>query len=157
MIDTPHLTRTAAQPTAVIHLQVPREPAAMQRVMGPAINEVMAAIAAQGLAPKGPLFSHHFRMAPDLFDFEVGFPVDAAIAPTGRVQPSELPAVEVARTLYRGGYEGLAQAWGEFNEWITAAGLVPRENLWERYVTGPEADPDPSTWQTELNRPLRAS
>jgi len=40
--------------------------------MGPAITEVMTAIAAQGVLATGPLFAHHPRMDPDVFDFEVG-------------------------------------------------------------------------------------
>ena len=38
--------------------------------------------------------------------------------------------------------------------WITIQGLRPAENLWERYVFGPESNPNPATWRTELNRPL---
>jgi heme/copper-type cytochrome/quinol oxidase subunit 2 len=46
-------------------------------------------------------------------------------------------------------------AWREFGEWITAEGHEPAANLWEFYVAGPESSPDPSTWRTELNRPLK--
>ena len=38
--------------------------------------------------------------------------------------------------------------------WITAQGHMPGEDLWERYVAGPESNPDPATWRTELNWPL---
>ena len=38
--------------------------------------------------------------------------------------------------------------------WITAQGLAPGPDLWECYIAGPESDPDPATWRTELNRPL---
>lgn len=27
-------------------------------------------------------------------------------------------------------------------------------SLWECYLTGPASSPDPSTWRTELNKPL---
>jgi effector-binding domain-containing protein len=122
--------------------------------MGPAIGEVMGAIAAQGVAPAGPVFSHHFRMDPDVFDFEVGVPVTRPVADTGRVRVSELPAATVARTVYQGPYEGLGAAWGEFGTWIASEGHEPAADLWECYVAGPESSPDPATWRTELNRPL---
>lgn len=154
MIATPELVQTEAQATAVIRLIVPR--AEIQRVMGPAIGEVMAAIAAQGLAPAGPVFSHHFRMSPDVFDFEVGVPVSSVVAPSGRVTPSQLPATRAARTSYRGPYEGLGPAWGEFNAWMASAGHSPADDLWECYVTGPESSPDPATWRTDFYRPLAA-
>lgn len=152
MIETPHLTQSTSWTTAVIRLTIPREE--IQNVMGPAIGEVMAAITLQGVAPAGPVFSHHFRMDPGIFDFEVGVPVETPIAPAGRVQPGDLPARAVARTTYRGPYEGLAGAWGEFSAWITASGHAKASDIWECYVRGPESGPDASQWETELNAPL---
>ena len=152
MLGTPQITQTAAQETAVIRLTIPREE--IRNVMGPGIGELMAAIAAQGIAPAGPIFSHHLRMDPDTFDFEIGVPVTTPVAAAGRVKPGQLPATKVARTVYRGPYEGLGAAWGEFDAWIAAQGLKPGPDLWECYVAGPESGPDPATWRTELNRPL---
>jgi effector-binding domain-containing protein len=122
--------------------------------MGPGIRELMATVAAQGIGPAGPWFTRHLRMDPEIFDFEISVPVTAPVVAAGRVKPSHLPAAKVAWTVYRGPYEGLADAWVEFNAWIAANGHTPAENLWECYVAGPEKDPDPSTWRTELNRPL---
>ena len=152
MIDTPRILDTAAQPAAVLHLTVPR--AEIQRVMGPGIQEVMAAVTAQGMVPSGPWFTHHFRMNPGTFDFEIGVPVRTAIAPAGRVAPGQLPTARVARTVYHGPYEGLGAGWGEFEAWTTAEGLKPAPDLWECYLAGPESGGDPSTFRTELNRPL---
>jgi effector-binding domain-containing protein len=152
MIEKPQITQTAAQMMACIHLTVPR--AQIGEVMGPGLTEVRAAVAAQGIAADGPWFTHHLRMDPDIFDFEICVPVTARVTTTGRVKPGEWPAMTVARTVYHGGYEGLGDAWGEFMAWIEAEGHRPAPDLWERYVTGPEAGPDPSTWRTELNRPL---
>lgn len=152
MIDTPQVTHTEAQRTAVIHLTIPR--AEIRQVMGPGISELMAAVAAQGMAPTGAWFTHHLKMQPDTFDFEIGVPVPATVAEAGRVRAGELPARRVARTVYQGGYEGLAAAWGELDAWIAANGHTPAPDLWECYVAGPESSPDPATWRTELNRPL---
>lgn len=152
MLDTPQIIQTEAQLTAVIHLTIPR--AEIRNVVGPGIGELMAAIAAQGMPPAGLVFSHHFRMATDIFDFEIGVPVARPVTAAGRVQPGELPARKVTRTIYHGPYEGLGTAWGEFGVWIKAQGHTPAPDLWECYVTGPESNPDPATWRTELNRPL---
>lgn len=152
MIDTPAITTTADQPTAVIHLTIPRSE--IQKAMGPAHQELFSTLAAQGVTPTGPWFSHHFRMDPATFDFEVGVPVSAPVKPTGRVAGSRLPASRVARTVYRGGYEGLGAAWGEFEAWIKGAGLKPATELWEIYAAGPESGSDPAAWRTELNRPI---
>jgi effector-binding domain-containing protein len=152
MIDTPQITQTVAQLTAFIHLTVPRQQ--IRNVMGPGLSEVRAAIAAQGIAPAGPWFTHHLRMDPGTFDFEICVPVTAPVAAEGRVRPGQWPATRVARTVYHGNYDGLGSAWGEFDAWVASNGYKPGPDLWECYVAGPESSPDPSTWRTELNRPL---
>ena len=152
MIDPPQITQTTAQHAAVIRFTIPRD--RIQEVMGPGHTELMDAVATQGIEPTGPRFSHHFRMDPDTFDFEIGVPVATPFAAAGRVLPGELPAATVARTVYHGDYDGLSAGWGEFIEWIEGEGRTPAPDLWECYVTGPDGDPDPATWRTELNRPL---
>ena len=152
MIDTPAITTTVEQPTAVIHLTIPRSE--IQKEMGPAHQELFSTLAAQGVTPTGPWFSHHFRMDSATFDFEVGVPVSAPVKATGRVAGSRLPAGRVARTVYRGGYEGLGAAWGELESWMKGAGLKAAPELWEIYAAGPESGPEPAGWRTELNRPI---
>lgn len=155
MIDTPRIVQSATLLTARIPLIVPRE--RIQEVMGPGITEVMGALAAQGLRPAGPWFTHHRRQPTETFDFAICVPVPTPVKPSGRVQPGELAAATVARTVYRGGYEGLGAAWGEFHAWIAAQGHTRRSDLWEFYVKGPESGSDPATWVTELNQPLTST
>ncbi len=152
MIDTPQIVQTAAQLMAFIHVTVAR--AEIRKVMAPGLSELQAALASQGIAPTGPWFTHHLRMDPDTFDFQICLPVKKPVSATGRVRPGTLPAARVARTIYHGNYEGLGPAWGEFNAWITAQKLNPAPDLMECYLVGPEAGPDPATWRTELTRPL---
>ncbi len=152
MIDKPRIVQTEAQLTAIIRLTIPR--GGIRKVMGPGIAELMAAVAAQGIAPVGPIFSHHIRMDPATFDFEIGVPVKAPVSAARRLQAGQLPSATVARTVYHGPYEGLASAWAEVDAWISAEGLTPRPDLWECYVSGPESSPDLAAWRTELKRPL---
>ena len=152
MIDPPQITQSEAQLTAMIHLTVPVEE--MQNVMPVAIQELFAAVAAQGITPVGPLFAHHLSTPSDVFDFEISLPVAVPIASAGRVQPGKLAGTRVARTVYHGDYSGLASAWGEFIGWIDAEGYKTSVDFWECYAAGPESGPDPSTWRTELNKPL---
>uniref|UniRef100_A0A831TC93 AraC family transcriptional regulator n=1 Tax=Thermorudis peleae TaxID=1382356 RepID=A0A831TC93_9BACT len=152
MIETPRIVDTEAHMAAVIHLTVPRDE--IQDVMGPAFQELIDVVTAQGIAPAGPWFTHHLRLDPDVFDFEVGLPVTTAVAAEGRVKPGWLPAGRVAQTVYHGDYEELGVAWAEFDAWIAAQGYTPGPDVWERYLTGPDTGPDPADWRTELNRPL---
>lgn len=153
MIDTPYITETAAQTIAFIHLQIPREE--IRHVMGPGITEIFSALKAQGIAHVGPWFTHHLKMSPEQFDFDICVPVSTPVTAVGRVQPGELKARKnVARTVYHGPYEGLSEAWGKFMHWIEANGHRPAPDLWEVYANGPESSPDPANWRTELHRPL---
>ena len=152
MLDTPRILETEAQMIALVRVTVPR--AQIREVMGPGREELIAAVAAQGAGPTGPWFTHHLKMDPNVFDFEICVPVSRRIAPVGRVKPAELRAMRAVRTIYRGGYEGLGDAWGEFLHWIDQQGLKARRDLLERYLAGPEASDDPADWQTELTKPL---
>lgn len=154
LASPPTVVDLDAQQTAVIRLTIPR--AAIQSEMGPAIAEVMAAVKAQGIGPAGPVFSHHFAMHPDTFDFEVGVPVSAPVTPAGRVGAGSLPAGRAARAIYQGNYTGLGEAWGTFLHWVGAHGFAARTDLWEVYLSGPAEHADPAEWRTELNKPLTA-
>jgi effector-binding domain-containing protein len=152
MIDAPQIVQLAARQVAVIRMLVPREQ--IQNEMGPAVQELYAAIAAQGIPPAGPWFTHHFRRPGDTFDFEAGVPVASQVTAVGRIQATVWPAMKVARTVYSGGYEGLGAAWGEFIKWTEAQKLKTSPELWEVYTTGPESGADAAQWRTELNLPL---
>lgn len=152
MLETPYLTKVDAQQTAVIRLNIARDQ--IQSVMGPGIGELMAAVKAQGIGPTGPWFSHHFAMHPDTFDFEIGVPVSGPVTPVGRVQAGSLPSAKVARAVLHGNYTSLGNAWGELLKWVEGQGHNVHPELWEVYVKGPEADSDPASWRTELNKPL---
>ncbi len=151
--DAPVVVRSAPFHAAVIRLELTHDE--LRTAMGPAIGEVLQAVAAQGLAPTGPVFSHHFRHPTTTFDLEVGVPVATPVTPSGRVVPTEMPARTVARTVHRGAYEELGPAWGAFEAWLGSSGHEAHDDLWESYVVGPESGDDPTTWRTELNRPLR--
>lgn len=152
MIETPEITTTKPLRTAVIRFEIPKDQ--IQHVMGPGMQELFATVGAQNVAPVGPAFSHHFRIDADVWDFEIGVPVETPIEPAGRVVPGELPATKVARSVYRGGYEGLGLAWGELDGWIREQGRTAAQGLWEFYTAGPETGSDESQYRTELNRPL---
>jgi len=154
MIETPRIVTLPACQTAVIHVACTREE--IQQAMGQGVRDLMDGLKAQGLSPAGPLFTHHLRRPTDSFDFEIGVPVPQPVGPAGRIRPGEWPAMRVAQTVYRGRYEDLAGAWGEFKAWIASHDLALTQDLWESYVTGPEAGSDPTAWRTELNQPLQA-
>jgi hypothetical protein len=77
MISTPQILQTEAQAAAVIQITTPRNE--MMKVFGPAVGELMSALAAQGVEPIGAVFAHHLKMSPGIFDFELGVRVSAPV------------------------------------------------------------------------------
>jgi effector-binding domain-containing protein len=152
MIEEPRITKLDATATAYIHLTIPRTD--MPRVMGPAIEEIMSTVDGQDVEVTGAVFAHHLRMDPKTFDVEIGVPVSAPIAPSGRVEAGHRPDTRVAQTVHYGPYEGLPEAWGRFHDWVENSGHEWAPDIWECYLVHPDADPDPANWRTELNRPL---
>ena len=148
MLDALTIVETQARPAAVIKLKIPK--AEIAKVMGPAMQELMALIPSGAITPTGPIFSHHFKTEPASWEFEVGIPVTGTVKGAGRVVAGSLPAKRVIRTIYRGGYEQLGAAWGEFTELVKARSQPTTGEFWEIYLTGPETDPDPKRWTTEL-------
>jgi effector-binding domain-containing protein len=152
MIETPKIFQTSEQLLAVVRLKIPRSE--IQHVMGPGISEVSAVLAKQGVTPTGRWLTHHFRMEPGVYDFEIALPIAKPIVPEGRVINSKLPAMTVARTIYHGGYEGLGGAWPKLDAWIAEQGRKHDGSLVETYLTDPSTSPDSSSWTTELTRRL---
>lgn len=148
----PTLIVLPEQRVAVIRLQVPRT--AMRSVMGPAIAELHAALAAQQVQPAGPLFTYHRRIDDAVFDCAVGRPIGQAVSPAGRVAEAVLPATAAAHACLHGAYEGLPEAWGHLRAWVAARGLAPAGDLREVYTIGPATCPDPADWRTDLFLPL---
>jgi effector-binding domain-containing protein len=152
MIEPPQILRTEPLHFAAVRRQCP--PQEIGKIMGPNIQQVLAALKAQDRTPIGPWFTHHFRRPIDFFDLEICFPVDSPINPDGDVHPGVWPAMTVARTVFHGNYAGLPGAWGELEAWMNAERHTGQGEFWERYTVNPNDDPNPDHWRTELNWPL---
>jgi uncharacterized protein YndB with AHSA1/START domain/effector-binding domain-containing protein len=148
-LDAPVIEAHAERLVAAIHVVVPR--AQIREVMMPGLRELRDVLAAQGIAASGPWLSHHLEMPGEVFDYEIAIPVEKAPKPTGRVVASALPACDVARTVYRGGYEGLGAAWARFGSWLQTTGKQGRNELWEIYAGDGQ---NGGEVRTELWRPI---
>jgi effector-binding domain-containing protein len=153
MLESPALVTTEPRRYASLRLDIAKEE--IRARMGPGLQTVLSALAEQGVAAAGPWFTHHFRIEPARWHFEIGVPVAGALAPAGPVELRSAPALRAARAVLRGDYAGLVQAWPQLDAWVAAQGLEPAQDLWEVYVIGPEAGADPGAWRTELYRPVR--
>jgi effector-binding domain-containing protein len=83
----------------------------------------------------------------DVLNVEVGVELQVPCPLTGRVVASALPAGQVAMTVHRGSYAGLAAAHRAVVDWCAAQGRQPSGPRWEIY--GPHRD-DPAEVWTEV-------
>ncbi|HET6950529.1 MAG TPA: GyrI-like domain-containing protein [Acidimicrobiales bacterium] len=112
---------------------------------GAAFDDVWAFLAGEeGLRDRG----HNVILYKDAVpNVEVGVEVTRTFPPAGRVEPSVLPGGRVARTVHRGGYDGLPAAHRAVREWCTANGHDVAGPRWEIYG---DWDDDPARCETEV-------
>ena len=113
-----------------------------------------AALAEQGLAPAGPPLALYHGMPTDTVDVTAGFPVAGAARGTAAVVVTELPAGDAITSIYTGPYDGMTRTYDQIASWLKEQDLTTGADMWEEYLTGPDTDPDPATWQTRIVFPL---
>jgi len=119
-----------------------------------AFSTSAAALAEQGLAPAGPPLALYHGMPTDTVDVTAGFPVAGPARETGEVVVTALPAGTAITSIYTGPYDGMTRTYDQIAAWLQEQNLTPAVDMWEEYLTGPDTDPDPATWQTRIVFPL---
>ncbi|MFC9517119.1 GyrI-like domain-containing protein [Nocardiaceae bacterium NPDC056970] len=112
--------------------------------IGAAFRAVVAAAESSGIGLAGPPFARYRPLPGGTWNIEAGFPLDRAIAPTGPVEPTSLPAGPAATTMHVGSYDTVEPAYIALTSWITEHGYVTVGEAWECYLDGPDV-PNPRT------------
>ena len=120
------------------------------------LPEVFGWLGAHGVAPAGPPFFRYTRMDASGLEVEVGVPVAAATAGSGRVRPGSLPAGRYLMLTYLGDFSGVHQANVDIHDWARKQGLAftPLDAGGahvEFYVTDPQTEPDVAKWVTQVS------
>jgi hypothetical protein len=154
----PALVRRSPTPYAALPAAVPM--GGLGAVIPAALDEVAARLAARGVVPVGPPLTRYRVIDMDgMLRVENGWPVaDLRGAPDGLVLDT-LPGGLYGAATYRDVREGVAANaalldWGaehghEWDRWDTADGDAFASRA-EFFLTGPEDDPDPESWLTEV-------
>ncbi|MGI8916325.1 MAG: GyrI-like domain-containing protein [Chloroflexota bacterium] len=108
------------------------------------LDEVWACLRASGIHRGCPNIMLYRDDVPHV---EVGVELSQPCPLTGRVVASTLPAGQVAMTVHRGSYAGLASAHQAVVDWCAAQGRGRAGPRWEVY--GPHRD-DPAEVWTEV-------
>lgn len=164
-ITTPEIIDFPGSPTAVVRAEG-LEVAEIAAYMDETFAALTQAIENGDIAPAGPAFCRYdTAMVPDEtgqlppLDLEAGFPLVSALdgpltAGEVRIEPSELPACQLAVTKHTGPYDQLGQAWEQFTQALVDDGFSLAMPCWEAYDTEPTPDTDPATLVTGLAVPV---
>ncbi len=112
-----------------------------------------AAVAA-GVEIVGPPFSFYPDEPAEIVTVEAGFPVSKPVDPAGDAHPFVLPGGRVIRAVHVGPYDTMEQTYAELQAWMDEQGFQPAAGMWENHLSDPRAEPDPSTWRTEIIWPI---
>ncbi|MDQ3692708.1 MAG: GyrI-like domain-containing protein [Chloroflexota bacterium] len=140
------------RPTAVIRTTV--ETPKLAAVFDDLFPATWQAVQEAGRTPAGPPFGRYFDYSDTMVDLEAGVPLDAPIAPAGRVTPSSLPGGEAVCLVHIGPYTTMGAAHDALEVWMAENGRHAAGPVWESYVTDPSGEPDSSKWRTEIIQPV---
>ena len=56
--------------------------------------------------------------------------------------------------LHIGPYETLTKTYNVIQQRMIQEGLQPSTDMWESYLSDPQAEPDPANWRTLVVRPV---
>jgi effector-binding domain-containing protein len=110
-----------------------------------AFKAVRAAVDKVGAKVNGPAFLIYQATDDDGFEFEAGFPVEAApaTAPGGDIQVGPAPAGPALKFVHRGAFDGMETLYESIANLLDAKGLPSEESFIEEFVTDPlTAKPD---------------
>ena len=152
---SPEFNTTEIEPQPILSIRASAKTGDIAAVIGPLFGEVFNYIQQTGNHPVGMPLTIYHSMGEKEVDLECGLPVATSIAGTDRIRSSDLPGGTAATVTHIGPYSTLRLTWDALIRWMDSQGLQPASAPWEVYVTDPGADPDQSSWRTDIFFPVR--
>lgn len=157
MLTLPKIVEREAQHYAAVSAEV-RMP--FGEAIGPLMGEVAGHLDAAGVKGFGPaVFKYNVIDMPRL-EIELGFVTPGPVTGNARVKPGVLPAGKYATTTYFGHYDNLESVTAVLIGWARQKGIEwdsTPEQGGERFVSrveiypnGPDDEPDPEKWETQI-------
>lgn len=151
------ITKKTLEAQPVLYRSNQCEQAAIAKAMGESLPAVAHYATEKGFTMVGPPFSRYTSFSPELVSFDAGIPVAPGASGDAEknITAGELCAGDVARTIHKGPYDGLREAYAALEKWIAAEGLEMAGAPWEVYLTDPGELPNPEEWLTEILWPVK--
>lgn len=119
--------------------------AEIPNLMSQAFCTLEQALKKANATPTGGPFAHYRSVRDGHVEVDVGFPVAAAsreaLAAAG-LELGQTASGTAMHGLHVGPYERLAQFYDAILAELRERGLTPSEDMWERYLDGPEVPPE---------------
>jgi effector-binding domain-containing protein len=148
----PRKIHVTEQAVAVVRERVPMD--SLTGFFGRAFGAVMAAVQMQGASPAGPPFALYHGVPGESVDVEAGFPIAGHFHGTGEVASGTLPDTDAFEAIHSGPYDTLGTTYDAIRQRMEDSGATPGAMMWEYYLSDPEKQPDPATWQTRVVWPV---
>lgn len=157
MLTLPRIVDRAATPYAAIPAEVSIP---FGEAIGPLMGEAAGYLGASGVGAFGPaVFKYDVIDMPRL-EIELGFVTPGPVDGNGRVKSGLLPAGKYATVTYTGHYDNVMDATATLIGWAKEKGIewdstsdAKGEHFvsrFEIYPNGPDDEPDPNKWITEI-------
>ncbi|MXX80718.1 MAG: GyrI-like domain-containing protein [Chloroflexi bacterium] len=148
----PEVVQLSNRRAAVMHAEASTDelPSTFERLF-PA---VFAALTEQGVSEMGHVTAVYHTMDANQMSLSAGIEIGDDVEPAEPLQLLELPACEAIKAEHYGPYDQLHQTHELVMGHLQEIGRTPAGGPIERYITDPEAEPDPSKWLTEIYLPL---
>ena len=123
----------------------------IKEFFGASFATIMEAAQTSGATINGAPAGLHYT-----WDEEKGVTDMAAAIPVrGKIEAENVTVVEIQKSIaliinYQGPYEGIEMAHIALNMYVQKNGLTMKEPVMEEYLTGPDSEPDPSKWLTQV-------
>ncbi|MEU4643513.1 GyrI-like domain-containing protein [Micromonospora sp. NPDC023814] len=144
-----------AQPTARILVRTPLT--GLAEALAPGFARLFGGLAAQGIAPAGPVGARYLSDDLDAAELEVELfaPVERPPRPTAAIAAGELPGCLLAATVHEGGYDDIETAYRSLGRWIAEHDRALAGPAEERYLVSPAPGTPTAALRTEIAWPVR--
>lgn len=122
-----------------------------------AFRKVFSVAEENRIAIVGPPFGYYPEMPTDVVIVEAGFPVGAPAGYSGEVHDLLLPGGRALVVVHVGPFDTMVDTYSRIQAWMDTENLEPELGMWESYLSDPQENPDPATWETKIVWPVRGT
>jgi effector-binding domain-containing protein len=122
--------------------------------IGDIIQKLMFTIRSRNIFPTGPMIGVFHNspavVKPDDLEWEIGFPVDAAVNISEPLKKKVWNFTTVVSAIPRGAYEDTGKTIAKMAEWMEKMGLIQAGPVLQRYLVNPTPDTKPEDLTSEI-------